>query len=243
VSYRDDLDAARSRVKVLEVDLAEARERVRALEREEPVELDRQGIAREQPEERGPARPIVIMLAVLITLLLTLIRCEMQNARASAKPTPTPNRAALTTVPTTDGFDVSAFLAEAARRADAFHHDVYLSSLQAVHVAADGRSDRVRGDVTYMFCARGPEQDCPVEIDVRGTTVAETTSPGCFEAANKMCHHLDPPRCTLRQVWDRARRVGVPADALATISLAGKQWHFVVEGGGGEVWINDTGCE
>jgi hypothetical protein len=243
VSYRDDLEAAVARADGLERELAAARaklDRARAQAPQVPP-VDGPPIAT-SPRPRFDVWSLLAIVIVVVALLIVIIALGKRSSSTSqAAPAPAAP-APLPPVTPTNGFDVSNGFTEAERRANELVAGAWLATMSAWPVSADGRSDRVAGEVSYTYCAPSDSsQPCLINIVVTGT---DFHSPplGCSTAAIDDCPRSSPPRCDVRHVWDEARRKGVPSTVAATITYRQSWWHFTLDGGKSssfDLWVPD----
>ena len=132
--------------------------------------------------------------------------------------------------------------------------DVVLVGVKAAYVRADGTLDPTYGTLEVEFgvstrpleliddpsrptgaplpppppTAKPHEHDCP----------KHTWKPGAWELKVGYCRKREPligPRCTAKQIWDRAIANSAPKDALAVLDIdpprdhtASAMWHFTI---------------
>ncbi|CAN5888969.1 hypothetical protein BH11MYX2_BH11MYX2_16420 [soil metagenome] len=167
------------------------------------------------------------------------------NARSTsapvAPPPPTnPDYRVHPAPPSPAAFDVSAFSVEAERQAKELMPDAQLTLVDANGIRSDGTVDLTlkQGTVAFMYWTptmkkRPPtlaanqdyRAECVIMIDITATQVqAIRTSNLCDKQTPVM------PRCSFKQLWDRARAKGADPKYAAHIQLLFGAWDVRIDG-------------
>jgi serine/threonine-protein kinase len=141
-------------------------------------------------------------------------------------------------------FDGVAFLGRAQSLARRLYPDAVLTHFEVDAVGPDGRANLRHGEATYRFRSpsrsrrpadvpRGVEVDipCMIHVDVEGNRVSvrPVTDEKCTDKKRPR------PRCSLGQVWNKARALGAPAgNWVANIDYLWDGWFFDIPGGKGD---------
>jgi len=138
-------------------------------------------------------------------------------------------------------FDGGAYLRKARKMAREYFPDARLTYAYIQNVKPNGRSDLTLGQamVTFMFRSkkasvrgdlpRGVIMQCKVVVSVlpsNGITVAPTGDHNCADVI------LGMPKCSPKQLWDKAIAAGAPTNAVAALMFNRHQgenrWIFTI---------------
>jgi hypothetical protein len=262
MAYRDDLEAAVERAETLERDLARARselshdhDRIADLERQLAEARKQQAAARTAPVEKPPSRRWMAMIgAALLLAAVGGLGFALQFGSPAVPPPSKPPKP-LPTVPVQlppGAFDVTAMLGNAVAIAQKELPDVKLLRIEAAFLDESGLAQLgFGGEVRYRFVspsrARQPPPTAPVlgapavdnrlpcRVSVKATKDHELNASSPFGTGSE-CSSEEAlpgaPRCTAAALWQKARQMGAPANALASVELrmsGGKaRWHFTI---------------
>lgn len=143
-------------------------------------------------------------------------------------------------------FDPIAFLPKAEALAHKIYSDARLVDMDFRNVRSSGFADlTLPSDFRSMYWFRSPSRserpkDMPVgvgvEIPCMVFVVIEASGVHAYSRKFEECDQpfLDPPKCTLKYVWDEAIKLKAPPEAVAAIDYMVEGWFFTIPGVGRE---------